>query len=180
MKKALSIILMVSFYLIACRESNPITQDEEIILAGRCYTAGLEIFFVDSCSYKFITNFMSSFDSVVVGNYFLGSDFYLYADSGDYNYWVQYFVNDTTIFNIMNVSASKDSLILKLKSTGEKSIEEESQRLSSIKNLEIIKIEEQPKHVFVDVPENTESKWEAIFKEYEFVSAVYIVGVCCD
>lgn len=62
--------------------------------------------------------------------------------------------------------------------TGKKVIEEEIQRFQEIKHLQIIKIEEQPKLVNVGVPKNTESEWEAIFKDYSFISYVYIIGVC--
>lgn len=175
------IVLSLSFYITSCSEnSNPVKKEEENITPiSNCSIQGLEIQFADTCSYDFITTFLSNYDSVTVMETFLGSTFYLYADSGDYNYWLKYFENDSTIQNIIGYNSS-DSLILKIKLTGKKSTEEERQRFLQIKNLEIIKIEEYPKLVYIDVPENKESEWVSFFMQYSFISHVYTIAVCTD
>lgn len=165
----------------SCSESNnPISNEEENITPiSECSIQGLEIEFVDSCSYDFVNGFLASYDSIIIQETFLGSTFYLYADSGDSNYWQNYFANDSTIQWIITYNSS-DSLILKIKLTGKKSTEEERQRFLSINNLEIIKIEEYPKLVYIDVPEKTETEWQSLFEQYSFISHVYIIAVCTD
>ncbi len=168
------IVLSLLFYFTSCSEnSNPVNNKH----SNECSISGLEIEFADTCSYKFITTFMSGFDSVVVTETFLGSTFYSYADSADDIYWLNYYENDSTIQRLI-VYTSNDSLILKIKLTGEKSSQEEKQRFLAIKNLEIIKIKEYPKLVYIDVPENTESEWASLFEQNLFITHAHVIGVC--
>lgn len=123
-----------------------------------------------------MTSFLSNFDSVIIREMFLEGYLYIYADSGNYDHWLNYFKDDSTIQYIHTANSSPDSLVLKFFLTRKRVIEEEIQRFQEIKHLQIIKIEEQPKLVNVGVPKNTESEWEAIFKDYSFISYVYIIG----
>ncbi len=174
-------IILISLYFTSCNESNNPVSDKKIEYPVEyCTTDGLEIDFEDTCSYNFVIPFISSFDSVVIGTTHLGAIFYIYANSGDYNYWADYFRDDSTIQYIFNLNSSSDTLILKIVTSGEKSIEEEKQRLLHINNLQIINIEEQLKYVIVKVPKDTEFKWEAIFSQYIFISRVFVIGVCTD
>ena len=172
------IMLFLTFYIISCNEdSNPVKVEDNNKHINYCSIVGLEIGFSDTCSYKFITTFLSEFDSVRVTQTFLGDILYIYADSADIDYWLNYFENDSTIQNIL-VDNNADSLILKIRLTGKKSTEEEQQRFLRIEHLTLIKIEEHPKLVYIDVPENTESDWEAFFNQFVFISHVYIMGIC--
>jgi hypothetical protein len=172
------IILILSLYFIQCNDnSNPVKVEKDIKLINYCTIQGLEIEFSDTCSYKFITTFLSNIDSILVTETLLGSTFYLYADSADNNYWLEYFEKDSTIQSIITYNTA-DSIILKIELSGKKSIEEEKQRFLGIKHLKIIIIEEHPKLVYIDVPENTESEWVAFFKQYSFISHVNIIGIC--
>jgi hypothetical protein len=172
------IFLVFTTLIFSCNKNySPLEEQENLIHNSDCIIGGIEIEFVDTCSYEFITTFISAFDSIKVTDTYLGCTFYLYADSADYNYWLKYFENDSTIQSLIFFN-SADSLILKIRLTGKKSTEEERQRFLRIKNLKIIKIKEYPKLVYIDVPENTESEWVTIFNQYAFISHVYIMGVC--
>jgi len=174
------LIILFGIFFTACgKDNNPLVEEENKNIAGYCSFAGLEIKFADTCSYNFIMSFLEEYDSVKIINSYLGGSFYLYADSGDYNYWSKYFENDSTIQNI-TVYYSVDSLILKIDFTGKNSLEIERQKFLSISHLIIKNIEKPQQIVFIDVPEKTESKWEALFKEYQFISYVYSIYTCCD
>jgi hypothetical protein len=123
---------------------------------------------------------MSSFDSLTVTWARLGFTFYIYSDSGDYNYWLSYFSNDSTIDQILWDLNSSDSLILEIHISGKKSIEEEKERFLQINHLGILSIEEDSKSVYVTAPENTEAEWEEYFKQYSFITDTFIIAVCTD
>ena len=169
--------MLFSLFTISCDE-NPMSNEEEILTPiSECSIQGLGIEFEDSCSYDFIIGFLASYDSITIQESFLGSTFYLYADSGNYNYWEDYFANDSTIQNMYGYNSS-DSLILVITLTGKKSTEEERQRFLNITNLEIINIEEYPKFVYISVPEATETEWQSLFEEYSFISHVFVIAIC--
>jgi hypothetical protein len=179
-KYFLFIFILIGVLFTACsKDNNPLIEEENKIVAGHCDFAGLEVKFADTCSYYFIKSFFQQYDSIKITYSSLGGSFYLYADSGDYNYWSKYFENDSTIQNI-NSFYSADSLILKIDFTGENTLEIERQRLLSISNLTIIKSEKPQLKVFINVPEKTEAKWEALFKQYSFISYVYTIYVCLE
>ena len=110
----------------------------------------------------------------------MGGTIYLFADSGDYNYWYNYFKNDSTIQFTFSGSTNPDSLILQMVLTGEKSIDEETQIFNRIKHLKVINTEETTKLVYINVPENSVSKWEEIFSQYPFITRVLIIAVCTE
>jgi len=130
MKKFIKILLiLLSIFIISCnKNNNPVSNEnnppQNPNPGGTCSFAGIDIEFADSCSYNFIMNFLSGLDSIVILNKSLGSTFYLYADSSGYNYWEDYFKDDSTIQDLYGYKSS-DSLIIVIKSTGEKSLEEE-------------------------------------------------------
>lgn len=148
--------------------------------SGGCYIVGVELDFVDTCSYDFITNFISGFDSITVSESFLGSTFYLYADSGDYEYWLKYFDNDPTIDRIDANYPSPDSLILVIKLSGQKSVDEERERFLQIEHLTLLNIDIHRKYLDLDVPENSEERWKTFFEQYSFISYASVIGVCID
>lgn len=176
------LLILFSFFIISCsKTNNPIASRNEVNHpAGYCKDLGLQIDFEDTCSYNFVVPFLMSFDSVQIIETDLGGYFYVYADSGNFNYWYNYFEKDSTILFITTFSSNSDSLILKFSMTGQNTIDDEVQRFSSISHLHIINIELHPKTVYVHVPENTESKWEDIFSRYNFITNVMIFGVCFD
>src|SRR5574338_702620 len=147
MKKA--ILVLVSLFLIfiiSCSEiNNPVSNDEKIIPAGGCSIVGVDIDFVDTCSYNFVIPFLSNFDSITIVEAFLGGDFYIYADSGAYDSWKEYFKDDPTIKYFFRINPDSDSLLFLFVLTGQKSIEEEREKFEQIEHLSIIKIEEHPK-----------------------------------
>jgi|GEM_PF-4261301 len=182
MKKVVLVtIYLFSIFIISCSEINsPVSNDDKIIPVGGCSIVGVNIDFVDTCSYNFVIPFLSGFDSITIVETFLGSDFYIYADSGDYNSWKEYFKNDPTIKYLFRINPESDSLLFVFVLTGQKSLKEEIERFEQIEHLEIIKIEEHPKLVSIDVPEKTESEWAEFFKQYAFVSEAYVVAICVD
>jgi hypothetical protein len=171
------ILIFITLNVSCTRNSNPLSEQNNIEHGSKCLIDGLEIEFADTCSYRFICTFMSEFDSIKIKETYLGCTFYLYTDSADDIYWENYFQNDSTIQRLVVIN-SADSLILKIKVTGEKTTEEEQHRFSLIKNLEIIKIKEHPKLVYVEVPENTESEWASLLEKYSFINKVSIIGIC--
>ncbi len=174
------IFLIFTTLIFSCNKNySPLEEQENFQNNSECFIDGIEIEFADTCSYNFIIAFVSGFDSIKVTDTFLGSTFYLYADSADANYWLDYFDNDSTIQELV-VFDTSDSLVLKIKVNGEKSTEEEQLRFSTIKNLEIIKIKEYPKLIYIDVPENTESYWATLFEQYDFIINVSIMAICFD
>ena len=182
MKIIISVTIIFSIlFLTSCNKDDyPVSTEEIIGPVIHCTIDGLDINFADTCSYNFVMFFLSGFDSVTIIDTHLGSDFYVYADSGDFIYWSDYFKNDSTIKYLFNVSSKPDSLIMEFILTGEKSVEEERKRFNEISHLEIINIIEQTKSAYVIVPEGSESRWAEKFKEYNFVSEVYIIGVCTE
>jgi hypothetical protein len=177
--KFIFLVLMLLFIFSCTERKNPLASREIINPVSHCYMFGLEIDFVDTCSYDFVTTFLSSFDSVTVTGTFLGGNFYVYADSGDYYYWYKYFENDFTV-QMMTLASDSDSLILKITLSGTKSRIEEEQRFQQIKHLQILHIEEQPKFVYVDVPENAAEQWCEFFRQFSFISYVMIIGACTE
>ena len=176
--------ILLSFFIVSCdKNSDPISSVENNppihYPVGHCSFFGIEIQFEDTCSYNFITTFLSTLDSIVVLDTYLGSTFYLYADSGDYNYWLNYFNNDSTIQNMSGYNSS-DSLILVIRLTGQKSQDEEEQKFLEIKNLKIIKIEEYPNLVYIDVPDNTETRWADRLEQYPFILYAYPIYMCTN
>ena len=182
MKLILSIATIVfTLLLISCsKNDNPVSTEEKIGLVPHCSISGIEIDFADTCSYNFVVQFLSTFDSVTIIETHLGSDFYIYTDSGDFNYWVEYFKNDSTIQYLFNVSTTSDSLIMEFVLSGQKSVEEERRRFNEIDHLEIINIVEHTKSAYVVVPEDSEFRWVEKFKDYYFITYVNIIGVCTD
>lgn len=175
------VIYLSSLFIISCSEINsPDLTNNIIIPDGGCSTIGVDIDFVDTCSYNFVIPFLSNFDSITVDNTSLGSDFYIYADVGSYNSWQEYFNDDPTIKHFHRIKPESDSLFFVFVLTGQKSLEKERERFEQTEHLEIIKIEEHHKIVSIGVPENTETEWADFFRQYNFVSEVYVIGVCND
>jgi len=174
-------IIISSLLFISCSKvNNPVSTEEKIGSVTHCRINGLDINFIDTCSYNFVVQFLSTFDSVTIIETHLGSDFYIYTDSGDFNYWVEYFKNDSTIQYLFNVSTTSDSLIMEFVLSGQKSVEEERRRFNEIDHLEIINIVEHTKSAYVVVPEDSEFRWVEKFKDYYFITYVNIIGVCTD
>ncbi|MEJ2618428.1 MAG: hypothetical protein P8Z35_25960, partial [Ignavibacteriaceae bacterium] len=159
---------------------NPVSINLSHPSPGYCTFQGLEIEFADTCSYDFVTGFLAGFDSVTIKSSLLGGTVYVLADSGDFNYWYQYFKEDSAVQYITASVTSSDSLILKLALTGKKSINEEEEILSQIKNLTIINFEETPKFVDVDIPENNITWWAENFRKYPFIVQILIISVCVN
>ncbi len=182
MKKTLvAIIILLSFYFISCRGNlNPVSIYIPHRTPGSCTSNELELSFQDTCSYNFVINFLSGFDSIKISSTLLGGTIYLLADSGDYNYWYNYFKNDSTIQFILSSSTNPDSLVLQMVLTGKKSIDEETQIFNQIKHLKVINTEETTKLVYLHVPEDFLLKWEEIFSQYPFITRVLIIAICTE
>ena len=184
MKKRVFLLSISVFLLVVgCRDNIiPIAPQEQILIdgGGGCSVYGIDVSFADTCSYGFALLFLSAFDSVNIEETYLGSEFYIYADAGNFEYWNNYFMNDLTVKYMFNQSIGQDSLILKFVLTGEKSIAEETERFNNIEHLQIIKIEKQDNHAFVAVPKDTEEDWTAKLMEYPFVRNVQVITVCTN
>ncbi len=180
-RTCLVIIISISIYFISCRGNlNPVSIYIPHRTPGYCTANELELKFKDTCSYNFVINFLSGFDSIKISAALLGGTIYLLADSGDYNYWYNYFKNDSTIQFIFLGSTNPDSLVLQIILTGKKSIYEETQIFNQIKHLKVINTEENTKLVYLTVPENSVSKWEELFSKYPFITRVLIIAVCTE
>jgi hypothetical protein len=173
------LFLALSFLISCTTGQNPLSREEVHRPATNCYITGLKIDFADTCSYDFVMNFLSDYDSVTVTDSYLGDNFYLYADSGDYNYWYNYFAGDSTV-QLVHLVRAADSLILKITVSGEKPRGEESQRFQQIRHLQIISIEKYPGHVYVTVPEKSEESWCTYFRQFTFILSAVPVGLCTE
>ena len=172
------IAILLSITLIFCnKNTSPIEVEHEIDPPTKCWIQGLEIEFSDTCSYSFIITFLSEFDSVQISHTFLGHTYHFVADSGDSDYWFDYFENDSTI-QFIGINNTSDTLQLEISVTGQRSFEEELQRFSNINHLVLVDIVEPQNKVYVIVPEDTESEWEKVFTKYDFILQVNIIGVC--
>jgi len=170
--------IFISFTLIFCnKNTSPIEFEHEIDPPTKCWNQGLEIEFSDTCSYSFIIAFLSNFDSVQISYTFLGHTYHFIADSGDVDYWFNFFENDSTI-QFIGINDTSDSLQIEIEVTGQRSSDEELQRFSDINHLLLIEIEEPLDKVYIIVPEDAESEWEKVFTQYDFIINVYIIGVC--
>ena len=171
--------LFIIAYFISCsEESNPL-KEEKIHPVSYCSSSEVELEFADSCTYDFVISFLSTFDSVSIFDSYLGSTFYIFADSGDANYWQTYFENDSSIQHFITFN-SADSLILEIRLFDKHSEESESQRFSRIKHLNIIRIEKSLNLVYISVPENKATEWTEFFEQYEFIIHAYVIAVCTD
>lgn len=182
MKKIFFItIILVSVMIIGCSEINTPPPNENIPIENQygCYPMGVLITFNDSCSYGFITDFISQYDSISVTNSTLGATFELYADSGDYYYWLNYFENDPTIEQIYDSRPKPDSLILSVKVSGKISLEEETSRFLQIEHLTLLSTYISPtKELFLDVPENSEERWKTYFEHFPFITNSTVIMIC--
>ena len=176
------VLALPAFCFISCSNTNNpvIVEDNSHHPISYCSFSGLEIDFTDTCSYEFVISFMVDFDSITISSTNLGSTFYVYPDTGDYNYWLDYFANYSTVDRIFRNLDNPDSLILEIHVSGKKSIEEEKERFLQIDHLEILSIENDSKSIYVTVPENTEPEWEEYFKQYSFITDTFIIAVCTD
>jgi hypothetical protein len=178
------IVLSLSVYVASCSESsNPVKGTTAPIgphPVSTCSIQGLDLYFEDACSYNFVVSFLSTFDSVTINSILLGYNFYIYADSGDYNYWSDYFKEDSTIKYLYKIYTTSDSLLMKIIFTGQKTFEEEKVKFENIHNLKIISTKLQPNVVSISVPKGLESEWAEKFRKYPFITQVYIVSVCID
>ena len=176
-----TVVILLSFFLFSCKgKINPVSINFSHPTPGYCTFQGLEIEFADTCLYDFAIGFLAGFDSVTVKSTLLGGAIYVLADSGDFNYWYQYFKGDSAVQYITESSSSSDLLKLKLMLTGKKSLIEEEEILSQVKNLSIIYFEKTSKLVDIDVPENNITFWAENFRKYPFILEVLIIGVCVN
>ncbi|QQS37910.1 MAG: hypothetical protein IPM56_08220 [Ignavibacteriales bacterium] len=169
----------VCFFLVSCSENKNPVEPENYFYYG-CSPSGIYIDFVDTCSYGFVVPFLQQFDSVQISYTQLGSDFVIYADSGSYKSWSDYFKNDQTIQYLFNHLTNSDSLIMQFVLSGEKSIEEERQRFESIEHFEILSIKEHDKYVSLDVPEKSYAAWAEFFNTFDFIETSQVVMICLD
>jgi hypothetical protein len=174
------LILLASLSLISCSKTIISFEEDPIILAGGCEPVGVHLKFKDSCSYNFIMNFISEYNTVEILESYLGFVFFIYPDSGDYDYWVNYFAGDRTIKRIDGINPEPDSLILAIKVSGEKTIEEETERFTQIPHLTITQVIHEDNSLVLDVPENSEERWENFFKQFTFIEYSFSVWICTD
>ncbi|MBN1408443.1 MAG: hypothetical protein JW956_11670 [Calditrichaceae bacterium] len=168
--------------LISCsKDNNPLDfqEEEKIRPAGYCTIDGLEITFNDTCSYNFIVNFLSGFDSIEMRYLSFGREFDLYADSAGGDYWLKYFKDDSTL-QFVNVNRISDSLRIHITTTGEKTLDEELKYFSSINHLQILNVDELQRTAYIGVPVDTEDIWKEKFEEYFFIEQVLIIGICVE
>ena len=171
------IVILLSFYFVLCNKNfTPLEIEQEVDPPFSVNSEGLEIAFSDTCSYRFVLNFLSGFDSISISHTFLGNTYHFIADSGDSEYWLGYFENDSTI-QFLGINDKNDSLQLKIRVTGERSSHDELERFSNINYLTLIEVEGPLNLIYINVPEDTESEWKKIFSQYRFILHVNIIGV---
>ena len=142
----ISLLVLPSLFIISCsKTNNPISTNEYHNPIHNSSISSMEIGFIDTCSYNFVVSFLSDFDSLKINETFLGGYLYVYADSGEYLYWANYFNNHSSINYITISKSNPDSLTMKFSLSGQISLEVEKQIISRNKHLHIIKFEEQPK-----------------------------------
>ena len=178
-KILLFILTIVPFLFTACRE-NIITPEEAILnLNETCPFTGFEIKFADTCSYGFAVNFLNQLDSVEILDITFGGKFYVEADSGDVNYWREYFQNGTTIEYIRGVGGSlEDLLLLEIWVTGETPIGEETSKLSSTRHLNVINFKKDDNIIYLWLPEDKAGERKLYFEQYGFIRSVSGVYAC--
>lgn len=175
----MGVAVLLAFSLYACRGNiNPVEVNLSRPLPGYCSILGLDIEFADTCSYDFVAKFFSGFDSVEIKSTLLGGAVYVHANSGDFNYWYQYFEEDSAVQYITASHTYSNALILKLMLTGKRSLNEEEEILSQIKYLRIINFEQTSKLVEINEPENNFTYWADNFRKYPFILQVLAIGVC--
>ncbi len=171
-------ILFVLVLINSCiRDDNPLSIEKKIIPHGSCETEGINIDFADTCSYDFVISFLSEYDSVKIQRTYLGVDLFLYADSGNANYWFDYFKADSLNFSLSSYSHS-DSLFLVFSFISEGKFYTEKDDLINHRNLHFKKYVIQNKSVMVRVPENSERTWIDFFDQFDFIEYVYWIGIC--
>ncbi len=179
MKVLVKLFFVVFLVLtVSCKkDTNPVSLQSEMIPSGGCSTEGIDIVFVDSCSYDFAIAFLSDFDSVQIVETYFGINLYLYADSGDANYWINYFSEDSSFLDL-SFSTLSDSLFLKFRFLNEEVYLEEKDHLIDQKNLIYQKSVQENKTVFINVPEGSESEWVTYFKKFDFIEYVFWIAIC--
>lgn len=166
--------------LISCKkDTNPISIQSEKFPIGWCSTVGIEIAFVDSCSYNFATKFLLDFDSVKILKTNFGINLYLYADSGDVNYWKDYFSEDSSFFDLSFYNQS-DTLILSFMFLNEEVYLSEKDNLINHRNLFYKWKIEENKTVLIKLPEGSESEWINYFMQFDFIEYAHWIGICND
>ena len=177
MKNVILLLSLLELLLfISCSEErNPVSNEEHPILIHHSSYSTFEFQFEDTCSYNFVISFFEQFDSVQVQAAYLGGYFYVYADSGDYNYWYDYFDDDSTIQSIYVENSVSDSLLLKLCLTGKKSSDQQRSELLNTKHLQIINFEESPKLIYLHFSPSIEHNYEEIFSKYKFIININLI-----
>ena len=161
------------------RDDNPLSIEKKIIPHGSCETEGIYIDFADTCSYDFVILFLSEYDSVKIQKTYLGVDLFLYADSGNANYWFDYYKADSLNFSLSSYAPS-DSLILVFEFISEEKFYSEKDDLINHRNLHFKKFVFHNKSVMVQVPEKTEQTWVNFFDQFDFIEYVYWIIICSE
>ena len=181
MKIYLFICIVLSIFMIAsCEEKSNPTSNQKIFPAGGCDTAGLYLGLNDTCSYTFVKNFFSDFDSVQIVDSNFYAQLFLYADSGDVYYWDNFFENDSIITH-MNTVNINDSLFLNIRYFNFGSdFDENSYLINKSEHLHFINFTEEEKSVVIYVPEESGIDWIEVFQQFNFITDIQWFIVCVD
>jgi len=173
------ITLFLSLLLFSCSTNfSPVSPDQQKITPQcGCDTAGIYIEFVDTCSYDFVISFLAEYDSVTIIDTLIGIDLFLYADSGNTEYWLDYFKDDSLFFSLSSYTQS-DSLILIFRFLNEEYYQNYKDNLINHRNLHFEKSYNRVKSVLVKVPNNSEMEWINYFEQFAFIEFVGLLLVC--
>ena len=178
--KTVLLTLVAILFLFSCsKDFSPLSNEQQVIFfTCGCDTAGIYIDFADTCSYDFINSLLSECDSVEIMYAELGIDLFLYADSGNAEYWFDYFKDDSLFYSLSSYTLS-DSLILVFRFQNEEYYINYKDDIINYRNLHFKEIYIHEKTVVVKVPKNSETFWINYFKQFSFIEFVDILVACC-
>ena len=171
--------ILVSLFVFSCsKDFSPVSNEPQFIfLPHGSDTVGVYIDFTDTCSYDFVISFLAEYDSVEIIEAQLGIDLFLYADSGDAEYWFNYFKDDSLYYSISTYTRS-DSLTLIFKFLNEEYYINYKDNLINHRNLHFERIYIYNKTVVLKVPKDSETFWVDYFRQFTFIEFVDLLVVC--
>ena len=171
--------VFLSIIIFSCKEKSNPTSNQPILPVSKVDSSGLYLGLNDTCSYRFIKDFLSNYDSVQVldANFYV--QLYLYADSGDNDYWDDFFEKDSVINNLYFFN-SNDSLIIEIRYFNyDVNLEEYNTFLTNQSNyLHFMKSVEEAKSVVIFVPQKPGVNWAEEFQQYSFINEIqWIISI---
>ena len=189
------LLVLINLYILASfvscnRDKSSISFVQEPVLTevpiGGFQAKVIYIDFADTSSNDLIISFLSKYDSINILPTYLGVDLFMYADSGDYSYWLDLFRNNSFYFNLSSYYSS-DSLILIFRFLDEDYYLKGKDMLIKNKHLHFKNVNIQNKHVLITIPDksvivtfpdNSENRWINFFRQFDFIEHVELFTEC--